>query len=230
MRLLLLIALVCATPALAETASVQVGFGPFVGGGDISTAARVRHTSGYELSVERNFQILPGLAIGPRIELANAFVNVKSSSPGEKDIGTYDNRIVAAGFNLSQAVGNDGTLAQGLYLTGVAGKAFSKLTVDHSTDKTYKQSLYGNINGRYFGGELGAWIPLKGNFGVNLAFLSNIYYADQSAAPGTYDGDEVDSQGNLSLVQGQHEKDDGSLAPNVVMKTYAAKVGLSLGF
>lgn len=230
LRLLLLVAASLAPAAFGAVSEYQLGFGPFVGGGDISTGARVRTTSGYALSIERNWALSQNLALGPRFEFANAFVNTKETDGDSKTIATYDNRIVAAGFRLSRNVGNEHTFAQGVYLTAVAGKGYSKLSIDESTDLTYKQSLRGNISGNYFGGELGSWVPLKGSFGINVAFLSSIYEADQSDSPGTYQGDEIGPDGSLQLTQGQYEEGDGSLEKRVVMKTFAAKVGLSLGF
>src|SRR4051812_21306515 len=88
--------LLLASPALAANGEgVQVGFGPFVGSGSISTGAQVRHASGYALSVERAWALTDTLALGPRIEVANAFINTRDSGAGDsKVIGTYDNRIV----------------------------------------------------------------------------------------------------------------------------------------
>lgn len=229
-RLLILAALGLAPAAFAEVSEYQLGFGPYVGGGDISTGAKVRSTSGYALSIERNWALSDKIALGPRFEFANAFVNTRQADGDTKTIATYDNRIIAAGFRLSRNVGNDHTFAQGVYLTGVAGKGYSKLSLDESTERSYRQSLRGNISGNYFGGELGSWVPLKGSFGINVAALGSIYEADQSKSPGTYEGDEVGPEGNLQLTKGEYEQDDGTLDERVVMKTFALKVGLSLGF
>lgn len=229
-RLLIIAALGFSPVSFAAVSEYQVGFGPYVGGGDISTGAKVRTTSGYALSIERNWALGANVALGPRFEFANAFVNTKKQDDDSKTIATYDNRIIAAGFRLSRNVGNDHTFAQGVYLTGVAGKGYSKLSIDESTERSYRQSLRGNISGNYFGGELGSWVPLKGNFGINLAALGSIYEADQSKSPGTYEGDEIGPEGNLQLTRGNYEEDDGTLDDRVVMKTFALKVGLSLGF
>ena len=117
-----------------------------------------------------------------------------------------------------------------LMVSAVAGRGYSKLAVDESTDRTYKQNLFGDISGNYFGSEIGGWVPLQGNFGINLAVLSSVYKVDQSNAAGTYEGDEVDADGNLSLVEGRYGEGDGDLAKQVTMRTLAVKVGLALGF
>src|SRR5687768_2616723 len=122
--------LVLASPAALGAADTQVGFGPFVGGGRISTGGDVRHTSGYALSVERRWALVEGLDLGPRLEVANAFVNTKEDLDGAKRVATYDTRIVAAGVTLRGAVGNAGTLAQAVYLSALAGRGYSKLTLD----------------------------------------------------------------------------------------------------
>ena len=68
-KLAALIMLMTPTLAGANTSSYQLNFGPYVGGGDISNGARVRHTSGYTLAVERNWKFNDSLAIGPRVEV-----------------------------------------------------------------------------------------------------------------------------------------------------------------
>jgi hypothetical protein len=207
-----------------------VGFGPYIGGGQMSNGAKVRHTSGYVMSLERNFAIGRSFTLGPRVEVGNGFVNARASGDGETDVATYDNRIVAGGVRLARSVGTSRTFAQSAYMTAVVGRGYSKLSIDETTDRTYKQSLYGGINGTYVGTELGAWIPLKGSFGLNLAALASSYTADQSEVGGTYQGDEIGDDGSLSLVEGTWAPEDGSLDDQVTMRTFALKVGLSLGF
>lgn len=230
---LAVLSLALATLGVSSAASAfgsdyQIGFGPHVGGGTVSNEAKVRHTSGYSLSVERNWQLGESLFIGPRFEVTNSFVNMRAEQAGTTNISTYDNRIVAAGFRVGQAVGNDHTFAQGAYLSAVYGRGYSKLAVDETTERTYLQSLYGNISGDYFGGELGGWVPLKGNFGLNIAVVGSLYRANQAAATGTYQGDQVDDNGQLQLTQGEYST--GELDSRIVMRTLAAKFGLSLGF
>jgi len=208
----------------------QVGFGPFIGGGSVSSDAAVRHTSGYGVTLERNWFVTPKIAIGPRLDISNSFVSTRSSVGDAKVIGTYDNRVFAAGLRLSHAVGNERTLAQGIYLAGVAGRGYSKLSVDESTEQSYLQSQFNNIGGSYYAGELGGFLPLKGSFGVNIAALGSVYHADQRDAYGTSEGDRVDQNGALSLVKATHAAGDGALEDRIVMKSWALKIGMSLGF
>ncbi len=215
--------------ASAPAADYEVAFGPFVGGGNISSGQTVRNVNGYALSFERHWMVAPGLGLGPVLEAANAFVDLRSSGAGKKVLGTYDNRFVAAGFRLSHAVGNDHALAQSVYLTGLAGRGFSKLSVTESTETSTRQNDYGNIRGNFFSGELGAFLPLKGSFGINVAALGTQYRADQSAATGTYSGDET-RDGILSLTQGSYPAQANLLERSVTMRAVAGKVGISLGF
>lgn len=222
--------LVVAAPSLAAPASdYEVNFGPFVGSGSLSTGAKVQHVSGYALSVERHWQLAERVSLGPILEVSNALVNLRAKDGDETTLGTYDNRIFAAGFRLQTPVGNQGTLAQALYLSALAGRGFSKLAVDESTTSTFTQKLYGNIQGDYFAGEAGAWLPMKGSFGLNLAFLGSSYRVDQSESTGTFEGDEQ-RDGQIYLREGTVTKAERALPSSTVMRSYALKVGLSLGF
>lgn len=215
--------------AQAYVSSYQIGFGPHVGGGVLSNGATVRHTSGYSLAVERHWALgTSGLSIGPRFEIANTFVSSRAKDGGTKSVATYDNRFVAAGLTLSQSVGNDRTFAQGAYLSAVAGRGYSKLQVDESTARTFKQNLFGQIAGNYAAAEVGSWVPLKGDFGLNIAIMTTQYQADQSGATGTFEGDEIGPNGELSLTEGAHST--GTLDSRLTMRTVAAKIGLALGF
>jgi hypothetical protein len=215
----------------AYTSEYQLNFGPYVGGGDISNGARVRHTSGYTLAVERNWKVNDsGLAIGPRVEVTNGFVNSKLDNNDLKSVATYDNRIFAAGIRISQTVGNSGTFAQGIYLTGVAGKGYSKLSIDDTGESVFVQRTYGNISGNFFGSELGGWIPLKENLGINIAFTANSLTANQENVSFTYES-EVPGDSGLGLTTGSgKESSVNTLEDSVTMKTYAGRIGLSLGF
>ena len=230
--ILLLGATLLGSTGEAATKDYQVDFGPWVGSGSMSGGAKVTSTSGYSLAVARGFKVTDGgLTIGPRVEFSNGFLSAHSGADnGHGLTSTYDNRIFAGGVTISHPLGNAGTFAQGLYLNAMAGKAYSKLTVDDSADRTYLQNLYGNINGNYFAGELGAWIPIKGNFGVNLAFLASSYAADQAGRTGTYDGNKLNPDGSLALTTGAYGKGGGTLPDRVTLRTYAAKVGVALGF
>lgn len=214
----------------AESGQYQLGFGPFVGSGDISTGAKVRHTSGYTLSVERPWQVAEMLSMGPRVEVSNAFVNTLAGVQDTTVIGTYDNRIVAAGLTLHLKIGNDQAAVQALYATALAGRGYSKLSVDESTAQSSQHSLYSNMSGNWFGGELGIWLPLRGSFGINVAVISNRYQLDQSQACGTYNGDQVDDTGGLSLTQGAFTCGEAPLARNATLRTVAGKISLGLGF
>ncbi len=229
-KLAALIMLMTPTLAGAYTSSYQLNFGPYVGGGDISNGARVRHTSGYTLAVERNWKFNDSLAIGPRVEVTNGFVNSKLDNDDLKSVATYDNRIFAAGLRISHAVGNSGTFAQGVYLTAVAGKGYSKLSIDDTGDNVFVQRTYGNISGNFFGSELGGWIPLKENFGVNIAFTANSLTSNQENVSFTYQS-EVPGDSGLGLTSGSGKDSSvNTLEDKVTMKTYAGRIGLSLGF
>jgi len=220
-------------PSLSQAYSseYQLNFGPYVGGGDVSNGARVRHTSGYTIAVDRNWKLNEqGLAIGPRLEITNGFVNSKLVDNELKSIATYDNRIFAAGFRISQTVGNPRTFAQGVYLTAVAGKGYSKLSIDDTGDTVFVQRNYGNISGNFFGSELGGWIPLRDKLGINVAFTAHSLIANQDNVSFTYES-EFPRDSGLGLTSGSGKDSSlNTLEDKVTMKTYAGRIGLSLGF
>jgi hypothetical protein len=227
--------------AAAAAADYQVGFGPFIGGGRASDGSAVRHTSGYSISLERNFRPAPAaapkLTLAPRFELMNSFVNTRETVAAGDSAGagdgtynsTYDNRIFAAGFSVGHDVGNAGTFAQGAYLTAMAGKGYTKLSVDESSDTRYRQLLWGGLSGNYFGGEIGAWIPFQGSFGINIAFLGSVYEAKLPDGMITQEGEEVRDGRSVQLT-GSPDRDDLDFAETVYLKTFAAKVGVAVGF
>lgn len=235
----LVLSLFGASSTLAQTApeatvaapapTYALAFGPFVGGGSISNGSSVKNVNGYALSLERRWMLTPSVGLGPVFEVANAFVATKERSADAKINGTYDNRFVSAGFRLSHAVGNDHTFAQALYFTGLAGRGFSKLSITDSAAESTRQSDFGHIRGNFFAGELGAFVPLKGSFGLNLAVNASQYRADQSQATGTFAGDQL-VDGNLSLTQGSYDAANNQLDRTVTMRSMAGKIGVSLGF
>ena len=229
MRFLFLLAALIATPASAYTSKVNVAFGPYVGAGATSGQAKVRHTSGYSLVLDRNYQVTPNWAIGPRFEATNGFINTRISRSDVVQQGTYDNRIWAAGVRLSRSMGTSATFAQGLYLAGVAGRSYSKLQLDVTSDTLYEQNQYAGISGNYYAGEIGTWIPLRGTFGINFAILSSLIEADLGQASGTYEGDEL-VDGQLRLTQGTRSADEAGLGDRVSLRTHAARIAVSLGF
>ena len=103
-------ALFVASPGLAleaenvesNPATVSVNFGPFIGGGKVSTGQTVNNTNGYELSIDRRFQIGQGISLGPVLEVANAFVSTRGKNGNAVTSATYDNRFVAAGARLGR--------------------------------------------------------------------------------------------------------------------------------
>jgi hypothetical protein len=224
-----------AAPAHAQSlpaaySDYAVAFGPFVGGGSISTGSTVKNVNGYALSVERHWRLSQGLSLGPVLDVSNAFVETKDHKAGQSKMsGTYDNRLFMAGVRLSQAVGNDQTLAQTVYLTLLGGRGYSKLSQTDAAPAATTQTDFGNIRGTAFAGELGAFLPLKGSFGINLAFAASQYKVDQSQATGTYAGDRI-VDGVLSLTEGSYTADDNGLERSVTMRSYAGKLGVSLGF
>lgn len=226
--------LILALPLLSGVglaADYSVGLGPFVGSGSISTGAKVRNATGYSLSIERPFELgVSGFTLGPRFEFANSLVNTRKDGNNRKELASYDTRIFATGFTLAHSIGSGRTLAQALYFTGLIGRAYSKLELETSTSQSYRQDLYDHIYGSYFATEVGTLIPLKGDFGLNIAFASSLYRVTQKDACGTYSGDEVGANGGLGLTSGSDGCGSGSLSETVDLRTAAVKVGLALGF
>src|SRR5262249_14014931 len=159
----------------------------------------VRYTNGYELAVDRRFQVADGISLGPVVQVANGFVNAHGKDGGATVTANYDDRIVAAGARLGVKVGNAGTLAQEVYLNALAGRGFSKVAVDRTDASSYGQRLFNNISGDYWASELGAVMPLKSGLGLTFALDASRYRADQSKATGTEDASHIGSDGNLYL-------------------------------
>ena len=215
-----------------QPADVLVGFGPFVGGGRTDAGGRVRHASGYNLVIERPFVLGPlGFSIGPRIELCNSFINTKDKIAGNSLIATYDSRLLGAGIIASKTMGSTMTLAQRLYFAAMTGKAYTKISMDESNDKIYRQSELDNVNGHWFQGELGAFMPLKGSLGVSLALLGNRLTVDQASARGTYEGDAIADDGSLTLISGNVDNArDKKLSDRAAFDTLGLRLGLMIGF
>ena len=215
-------------PAAAET--VGVTFGPFVGGGRVSTGDTVRQTNGYAIAVNRRFAIADRVSLGPVVEFSNSFVSLRGKDGTADILATYDNRIFAAGARLGVKVGNEHTLAQEAYLNAVVGRGFSKLAVDRSdVDVSYKQRLFNNISGNYAAAELGAMMPLKNSLGLTVAFNAARYTVDQSQAPGSSDNSEI-IDGNVFLTSSKIDPKENGLPKTVVMTSMAVKIGFTLGF
>jgi hypothetical protein len=217
---------------VAREPDFVVAFGPFVGGGRTDAGSRVRHASGYSLAVERPFAIgSAGLTIGPRLELGNSFINTKDKVAAVTAVSTYDTRLLGAGVTLSQKVGTPTSLAQKVYLAATAGKGYSKITLDETSETAYRQSELENMSGNWFQGELGTFMPLKGALGVSLALIGSRLEIDQSAAHGTFRGDEVQEDGSLALVSGSVDNErEKKLAEKASFDTLALRLGLSIGF
>lgn len=209
-----------------------VAFGPFVGGGRTDAGGRVRHASGYNLAIERPFNIgSKGLSFGPRLELGNSFINTKDKIAGNSLIATYDSRLLGAGIVVSQTLGTPTSVAQRVYVAASAGKAYSKISIDESNERIYRQSELDNINGSWYQGEIGAFMPLRGNFGVSLALLGNRLTVDQTTARGTFEGDEISDDGSLTLISGNFDNArERKLSAQAAFDTAALRLGLSLGF
>ena len=228
MRFLLALAFFSGT-AFGYTSDLNVAFGPYYGGGTTLDSGSVRSSSGYSVLVDRNYQVSPNWAIGPRLELTNGFLGTRHETDGTVELGTYDHRIVAAGFRLSRPVGTSSTMAQGLYFAAVAGRSYSKLQLDVSSDTVFEQNQYSGISGTYYSGELGAWIPLHDSFGINFSLLSSLHEVDLTAAKGTYEGDEL-VDGQLRLTQGTKDHAESGLADRTTLRSHAIRLTISLGF
>jgi hypothetical protein len=209
----------------------QIQFGPFIGSGNTSSSGKVRHSSGYGISIDRNYPLSDGLSLGPRLEVANSFVNTRAKSDSLKHTATYDNRFMGLGLTLRQKVGNQHTLAQLAYLSVTTGRGFSKLTIDSSSANMFQQVHFGKIEGNYFGSEMGAWLPLGDDFGINVAFMVQQFRADQTAVGnGSRSGEYLSPEGQQYLLTGSVSKEDSGLDDEILIRTVAGKISLAIGF
>lgn len=224
--------------AASELASgagaMRIELSPQVGSGRLSSGESVRHTTGYGVSLSRDLSFPwlreTGLRVSPKIELANLVVSAQSTRSGTKSVLTYDNRMITGGITLSRETKLPFPGLEFPYASLSAGRAFSKVTVDESASRTFRQSLYSGISGTYWSGEIGSWIPLKPDFGVSLALVGSSYKADQSQASGTFQGEVLAPDESLSLVSGSQDGASSGLAPTLTIDTYSAKVGVFFQF
>lgn len=218
----------------AQAADYGLSFGPFLGGGNLSTTADVRQASGYSVSADGRFRISEALMLGPRVEFTNAFVNTKAASGNTEALATYDHRIVAAGAVLSHDLGspaaNEDTSTRRAYVAVTGGQGYSKLAVDENGPRHFIQSQFGDLAGTYGAVETGAWLPLNGRVGVNLALLGSLYRLDQSEAKGTFEGERVRDDGRELRLQGKRGPETNALSDRAVFKTYAGKLTIAVGF
>jgi hypothetical protein len=229
---LILVGCFAATSAMSKphVSLYEIGFGPYIGGGSISDSSTVRHTSGYAVSVERNWEIGKGFTLGPRFEMISGGMSTKISNSDLTSINSYDSSIGALGAKLAFGNGKSHTLIQGAYIVGMVGKGSTDLTINESTERTYNQNRLTDISGDYSSIELGTWIPIKGSFGVNVAMLTSTYMADFRDAKGTRTGDEIDEQGNLFALTSDVDAESSGVGKAATLTSVAVKIGLVLGF
>jgi hypothetical protein len=214
--------------------NLRVELNPQVGTGTMSSGAKVRHATGYGLALTKPLQnpwlASKGLALSPKIEISSLVVSAQEASPNLKRVSTYDHRIISGGLILSRNVLVHTQPWDGIYASASYGRGFSKLTLDESAPRTFKQSSFSGISGTQWSGELGTWIPLKVDFGLSVALVGSTYKADQTKATGTFEGEELAADDSLYLVSGSRNGTAAGLDPQVSMTTYAAKVGVVLDF
>ena len=215
--------------AAATPDSFVIDFGPMVGGGSASDGATVRSVSGYLLALERPVHLGRGISIGPRLEIANTFANTRAATDTGTTLSAYDQRILSLGARLAKRLGQ-GETAPSLFATVVSGRGVSKLTVDESSPRAFRESLYGNIATNHLASEVGGWLPVGPGFSLSVGVLLGRDQLDLRDATGSYQGNGVRSDGSLTLTEGAHGASDGSLASTVTLRAYAMKVGLGLSF
>ena len=206
--------------------------GPWFGRGMSSDAARVTQAAGFAVGTDlwlgqddlgtKNWFLVP------RLELANGLVSTESTNSGGSSVSHYDHRILAAGLSLRHRAGTQSTLAQGVYLNVLGGRSLSALLRGETSPDKFSNSEIKNITGNWLSIDVGAWVPVKRNFGLNLGLMHSQHTLDQSEARGLTDTRQTDPSG--AVLNLTSPADTSPLAAKVVQKTTAAKVSLVLAF
>ncbi len=220
--------------------------GSYIGGGTVSSDETVKNSGGYGITFEREWFLghdFGNLVVGPRLEAVNSFVNTRAERQGSSFVYNYDNRIIAAGIHLGRFFGSSPdmstpstSLVREIYINAMAGKSYSKLTIDENAERRYVQHYYNGIQGDYFAGELGVMIPIRAGFYCNVAAMNSSYKAHQKDATGTYEESNVvdaeKPQGGYSLrtVDGVHSDARLLNADTLYQKTFGLKVSVSIGW
>lgn len=196
--------------APAGTATiVEVGVGPTFGNGTMSNGAKIQAT-GLVLQAEAPFALSEHLKIAPGLHFANQIMttsihrspratnSAELSDPSEFNLApsetqaaanaTYDHREFGAGLSLMQSLTDTSApfrdYISGIFISGIAGKTYTKITLDDAQMHSFEQVSLTGIHGIFYRGELGANIPVRDNVGIVIALASTHYDLDQSA----YDG------------------------------------------
>lgn len=226
------------TPPTAEPAkpfpssSYILALGPFLGGGYTDSNARIRHTTGYTVALERTSLLSDrGLSLGPRLELGNSFINTKESLGELRASSLYDNRLIGAGVVVRQLQLPSYHWFPPIYVSFMLGKAYSKILRDESGTRSFRQSEFEQLNGSWFQGELGASLPMQGKLAVNFALLGHRLIIDQSAAIGRYSGDAISADGSMSLLAGSLDNSKQKILPDRVrFDNLGLRLGLAVAF
>jgi hypothetical protein len=223
-----------ATEIGPSKAAFRVELSPQVGSGRLSSGESVRHTTGYGVSISHDMTWSwlrdVGIKVSPKAELTNSVLSALRSRSDTKSVLTYDNRMISGGVTVSPVTKLPIPGFEFPYASLAAGRGFSKVTIDESASRTFRQSLYSGISGTFWSGEIGSWIPLKPDFGLSLALVGSSYIADQSQASGTFQGEVLAPDDSLSLVSGSQDGSSAGLAKTLTIDTYSAKVGVFFQF
>jgi hypothetical protein len=219
---------------LSSTKAFRIELSPQVGAGSMTSGERVRHTSGYGLTIGKPWQTSwlarERLQVVPKIEFLSLIINSQGDAGDVKRISTYDHRIIAVGVSLNRQVDHFNRFWDGLFLGFSYGKGFSKLTINESTARTFRQSQFSGISGTHIAAEVGTFLPLKQDFGLSFGLFTNHFQAQQSGAKGTFQGEELGSDDSLSLVSGTNTAEGAGLKAKVGMSSYGAKLGIVFDF
>jgi len=218
-----------AEPLLAPNG--QVTLGPSVGRGLSSDGAEVEQVAGYTIGLEKLIRTSSILSVAPRIEATNSIMSTRRSLADGTELNTnYDHRIIAVGATFRRDAGTPRTFAQGVYLSLLAGRSFSRASLEATADTAFESTNLRKINGDWFSGEIGTWIPLRENFGINAGIQSTINYLDQGSASGTLSRRATDGNGGVFSLNRSANAEESGIPDRVVQKTNAIKLGLVLGF
>ncbi len=210
---------------------IDLGFGPFVGGGRGSDGMDVRYASGFELNLSKVFSFKETLgapiALGPQLAVSNTVVSTKTAvNETDKSLNRYDHRTGLLGIKFKWDE-SYGLWSTPLFITASSGITFSKLSSDKTTANSFQQIDINRIIGRVYQGEIGSAITLTDGLSAQLSWVNTLYRLDQTQSQGTFEGEYLGDDQSLGLLEGTYTLEGLGFPSRPILRIWSIKLGLS---